>query len=132
MRSKKSVYISFDFSEPYMVNGARCAGRSLGAERGVTIARWKSGLLPLYVFAKSVNCETQRTSPSISFTLYFHIEPVAWSSNTRIWRLYRGDPRERSTVDNEGCSTVHFARQDLEVGHGIIYAAHACQRVPSS
>ena len=29
-------------------------------------------MLPLEVFAKSVNCETQSTSPSISFTLDFH------------------------------------------------------------
>ncbi len=37
-----------------------------------TIARWKSGL-SLVVFANNVNCETHKISPSISFTLAFHI-----------------------------------------------------------
>jgi len=32
----------------------------------------------------------------------------------------------------EGCSGAHFVRQDLEIGHGIICAVHACWRVLSS
>ena len=46
-----------------------------------TIARWKSGF-PLVVFAKRVNCETQRTSPSMSLTFFFHIVPEASSEKT--------------------------------------------------
>ena len=50
------------------------------------MARWKSGLFPLDVFASRVNCETQRTSPSMSCTLDRHIRPEA-SSNTFSERL---------------------------------------------
>lgn len=42
-------------------------------ENTLTIARWKSGLLPLEVLANSVNWDTHRMSPSMSFTLDFHI-----------------------------------------------------------
>ena len=51
-----------------------------------TIARWKSGF-PLDVRAKSVNCETQSTSPSISLTFFFHIAPEVSSENTLSVRL---------------------------------------------
>ena len=40
-----------------------------------TIARWKSGLLPLEVFAMRVNWDTQRISPCISLTFAFHMSP---------------------------------------------------------
>ena len=43
---------------------------------------WKSGLAPFMVLAMSVNCDTQRISPSMSLTLRFHIAPVEGSSNT--------------------------------------------------
>lgn len=49
-----------------------------------TMARWKSGLFPFEVFAYSVNCDTQRISPSMSFTLDFHIFcGLAWSAKSR-------------------------------------------------
>ena len=52
-----------------------------------TMARWKSGLL-LVVSANSVNCETQRMSPSISLTLVRHIfRGSEGSENTRRLRL---------------------------------------------
>lgn len=51
-----------------------------------TIARWKSGLLPLTVLARSVNWETQSTSPAMSFTLWRHITPST-SSKTRSDKL---------------------------------------------
>ena len=38
--------------------------------------------MPLFVLAKSVNCETQRTSPSMSCTFFFHIAPDVSSENT--------------------------------------------------
>lgn len=52
------------------------------------MALWKSGLLPLLVLARRVNCDTQRISPSISFTLAFHILLGSTGSlNTRRFRL---------------------------------------------
>ena len=51
------------------------------------MARWKSGLLPLVVFASRVNCDTQSTSPSMSLTLERHIRPEP-SSNTFSERLH--------------------------------------------
>lgn len=51
-----------------------------------TMARWKSGF-PLGVLANSVNCETQRTSPSISLTFFFHIAPDDSSEKTLSERL---------------------------------------------
>ena len=54
---------------------------------GLTMARWKSGLLPFEVIASKVNCETHRISPSMSLTFFFHICPAA-SENTLSWRLH--------------------------------------------
>jgi len=48
----------------------------------LTMARWKSGLLPFVVLAIRVNWDTQRTSPSISLILFFHIAPLL-SEKTR-------------------------------------------------
>lgn len=53
-------------------------GSPRSAKRGIlvrTIARWKSGLLPLDVFAMRVNWDTQRISPCISLTFAFHMSP---------------------------------------------------------
>jgi hypothetical protein len=47
-----------------------------------TIARWKSGLLPLEVFAMRVNWDTQRISPCISLTFAFHMSPEDGLENT--------------------------------------------------
>lgn len=51
----------------------------------LAIALWKSGLF-FVVFAISVNCDTQRISPLISFTLAFHIASEL-SLNTRSDKL---------------------------------------------
>jgi hypothetical protein len=65
-----------------------------------TIARWKSGLFPLEVLASNVNCETQSISPSISFTLDFHIfSGLLGSEKTRRERLRIGPKMDvRSSV----------------------------------
>lgn len=57
----------------------------LGFDLLRTIARWKSGLFPFVVFAIRVNWETQRISPLISLTLFFHMteEFEVVSLNTR-------------------------------------------------
>jgi len=47
------------------------------------IARWKSGLLPLEVFAMRVNWDTQRTSPCISLTFAFHMSPEGLENTFR-------------------------------------------------
>jgi len=53
-----------------------------------TIARWKSGLFPFVVLANNVNWETHNISPSMSFTLAFHIfSSLAGSEKTRSERL---------------------------------------------
>ena len=58
------------------------------------MARWKSGLFPFVVFAINVNWETHKISPSISFTLAFHIvSSLAGSEKTRSERL--GTKRNR-------------------------------------
>ena len=51
------------------------------------MARWKSGLLPLFVFANSVNWDTQRISPSMSLMFCFHICPAALEK-TLSWSLH--------------------------------------------
>ena len=49
-----------------------------------TIARWKSGFLPLDVFAMRVNCDTQRISPCISLTFSFHMSPEGLENTLRV------------------------------------------------
>lgn len=61
------------------------------------MARWKSGLFPLAVFAISVNWETQRISPPMSLTFLFHMFSVT-SEKTRSERLERN---ERGAVSSE-------------------------------
>lgn len=65
---------------------SRVRATSLALAMVRTMARWKSGF-PLDVLANSVNCETQRTSPSISLTFFFHIAPDDSSEKTLSERL---------------------------------------------
>ena len=75
----------------------RGGGHNTKVGRVHTIARWKSGF-PFAVVAKSVNCETQRTSPSMSLTFFFHIAPDPSSEKTLSDRLrVRGRGRERGS-----------------------------------
>lgn len=71
MSRRNEVYMACDLSADFNLV-SECIGRPRGIR---TIARWKSGLLPLEVFAMRVNWDTQRISPCISLTFAFHMSP---------------------------------------------------------
>ena len=76
MSRRNEVYMACDLSADFNPV-SECIGRPLARRQGGirTIARWKSGLLPLEVFAMRVNWDTQRISPCISLTFAFHMSP---------------------------------------------------------
>ena len=71
----------------------------------------------------SVNCETQSISPSISFTLAFHIWFVTGSSKTRKDRLRGYQPGRKRDLCNR-----HFLRQRGNISVGIIYSKRRASR----
>ena len=92
-----------------------------------TIARWKSGF-PLAVVAKSVNWETQRTSPSMSLTFFFHIAPDPSSEKTLSDRLR---VREQGRAAGKSARADHRSAEDAKrrrdeyaavsnVAHGVL------------
>lgn len=99
--------------------------RVIMCTRPLTMARWKSGLFPLVVLAIRVNCDTHSTSPEMSFTLFFHMTPLA-SENTRKDKLERMGVKRGLLVSQRGC--LHLIRQGVHISKGIIYLAEGYQK----
>ena len=89
-----------------------------------TIARWKSGLLPLEVFAMRVNWDTQRTSPCISLTFAFHMSPEGLENTFRdnLHEVEFSGISSRA-FSNRSEVTSHFLCEILDVGGVVICAA---------
>ena len=123
IRFRKDAYKSRDGPVAWEHRAARGARVGTGGSAGGgghntkmgrthTIARWKSGF-PLAVVAKSVNCETQRTSPSMSLTFFFHIAPDPSSEKTLSDRL-RVRERGRAAGKSARCIKHRADRSSSE------------------
>ena len=94
-------------------------GRNTKIDAIHTIARWKSGF-PFAAVAKSVNCETQRTSPSMSLTFFFHMdEGSVGSENIRSESLRKVEALFNSSPLTECIS--HFVRNMPHIGLSIVW-----------
>ena len=63
-----SFTFSFSYSSPTFLKKAEYSSLPLSGPADL----WKSGLEPFLVDARRVNCDTQRTSPLMSLTFFFH------------------------------------------------------------
>jgi hypothetical protein len=92
-------------------------------KRGIrTIARWKSGLLPLEVFAMRVNWDTQRISPCMSLTFVFHMSPEGLENTFRDSLHHDGHSLTLATesiVNEMRTNNTHFLRETLDV-RGVV------------
>jgi hypothetical protein len=90
MDCRNEAYMACDLSADFQSCELNEKGRPLRRAVGKeslgdirTIARWKSGLLPLEVFAMRVNWDTQRISPCMSLTFAFHMSPEGLENTFR-------------------------------------------------